>query len=372
MKRVFSNYSESEFFEAVKYCDGVEFYHLQNEDGNICTDNLMSLAGKGDDVSFYLDSNKEVRCEIKEMDEEDYNRYVVGNAGVSFDEVYDKDDRVAVVIIPQTIYTVRVVIDQPNDQVKEVDGAEFWTEAAARRYYDDKCEHLSEICNEQKAAALVTIYVGDGFDPCATILDNHSESFVGECLTGKIIITWSWHQYIGYARKFIKAEMAGEDMYECDLIPDRDETFVPQQSVLDNAEDIYDSAWKWTNPQFAADSVEEWMNHVVVKNYRNVPVDVVSDWLRQIADDGCGVYVVCNGGGLSLISSEDIDALIEDINSGDYEKDCDWIDKGEEYTDFKSGMRPRDYEYTEYFIRVNHKTGYNQENNDYQIQYWTV
>lgn len=95
------------------------------------------------------------------------------------------------------------------------------------------------------------------------------------------------------------------------------------------------------------------------------------EWLKAVAEYGCGVWAVCNGGGLAYIGTDDIGGLIASLDD-EYSDSIERIEKGDEFEDFKDCMPQDQYEGTECFYRIPHLTGYNQENHDYQIQYWAL
>lgn len=98
----------------------------------------------------------------------------------------------------------------------------------------------------------------------------------------------------------------------------------------------------------------------------------IKNWLKSVAEEGCGVWALCNGGGLAFVRPDDIDGLINDLEDDQYSNSIERIEKGTEYEDFKDCMPADEYDGTECFYRIPHLTGYNQENHDYQIQYWTI
>lgn len=92
-------------------------------------------------------------------------------------------------------------------------------------------------------------------------------------------------------------------------------------------------------------------------------------WLRANAECGNSVWAVINGGGASLFSPDDAEGLIEQIEGEDYNEPV-VLEKGAEYEDFRLLMPADEYECTDRFILVEHANGYNEENNDIQIQNW--
>lgn len=98
--------------------------------------------------------------------------------------------------------------------------------------------------------------------------------------------------------------------------------------------------------------------------------DEFCEWLKAVAEEGCGVWALCNGGGLSFIRPDDIGGLIANLYD-DFSDDIERIEKGDEYEDFKDCMPADEYEGTECFFCFSY-IGYDQANHDYQIQYWTL
>lgn len=93
----------------------------------------------------------------------------------------------------------------------------------------------------------------------------------------------------------------------------------------------------------------------------------LTEWLKSLIP-GNGVYVVMNGGGISLIEDDSIECLIEIINSDDY-SDMEVLQKGQEYEDFLETMSSEEYADAT-FLRLKHNTQYNSENMDIQIAYY--
>ena len=94
----------------------------------------------------------------------------------------------------------------------------------------------------------------------------------------------------------------------------------------------------------------------------------LTEWLKSLIP-GNGVYVVINGGGISLIEDDSIECLIESINSEDYAYGIDILSKGQEYEDFVETMSSEEYADAT-FLRVKHYNQYNSENMDIQIAYY--
>ena len=92
-------------------------------------------------------------------------------------------------------------------------------------------------------------------------------------------------------------------------------------------------------------------------------------WLRANAAQDNSVWVMINGGGASLLSPDEIEGLIEQIERDDYNEPV-ILEKGAEYKDFRQVMYRDEYEGTDRFIFVEHINDYNEANNDIQIQNW--
>lgn len=92
-------------------------------------------------------------------------------------------------------------------------------------------------------------------------------------------------------------------------------------------------------------------------------------WLRDNAAQINSVWVVINGGGASLVSPDEVEGLIEQIEGEDYNEPV-VLEKGTEYEDFRQVMDADEYDGTDRFILVKHANSYGEENNDIQIQNW--
>ena len=80
-------------------------------------------------------------------------------------------------------------------------------------------------------------------------------------IKGAIIVVWSWHQYVGYAREFKELRYATYDETE-KMLTKEDRTFVPQVDIVMTADEVANSKhlreelteilhrdhWKWTKP----------------------------------------------------------------------------------------------------------------------------
>lgn len=106
----------------------------------------------------------------------------------------------------------------------------------------------------------VAVYIQAEYDntmeeiPCANYDFDKS-------IKGAIIVVWSWHPYVGYAREFKELRYATYDETEKMLTKD-DRTFVPQVDIVMTADEVANSKhlreelteilqrdhWKWTKP----------------------------------------------------------------------------------------------------------------------------
>ncbi len=82
---------------AGEYTD-YELYLFKNPGhycGNIHTDNVEYLA---DDVVIDYDKDYDINCQL--MDEEDYNNTILANVNERFADLYEKNDKILVIIFP--------------------------------------------------------------------------------------------------------------------------------------------------------------------------------------------------------------------------------------------------------------------------------
>lgn len=90
-------------------------------------------------------------------------------------------------------------------------------------------------------------------------------------IEGAIIVVWSWHKYVGYAREFKGLRYATYDETE-KMLTKEDRTFVPQVDVVMTKEEVEAcedlqaeltkrllggrDQWKWTRPSFVEMEIE--------------------------------------------------------------------------------------------------------------------
>lgn len=97
---------------------------------------------------------------------------------------------------------------------------------------------------------------------------------------------------------------------------------------------------------------------------------VLFAWMREQQKQGNSIPVVVNGGGFSWITpDDDVDSLI--LPDEDYASKIEYIEKGEEYGDFKQVLDDIDYEGMN-FVCIKHENGYNEENFDIQVGVWDL
>lgn len=254
--KTYNTFTEEQFNETVKNCAGVEFYSFDKFAPN--TNEIFGeyIHGLEDDLDLYLDSNGEITCDITIMDEDDYNRHILNACPLEFKDCYNEGDKVAVVLVSPERFTVQLRIG--DDDGNNVLG---WSssESTARMIFNEQTLKLQEYVDDNKKDCEITLYEGDIDDPYRYDIESESKQFVGQSLEGKIIVTWSWQTYVGYARKFLSAEIGTADQYECDLIPYQDKVFATQQSFCEDEEDFWRQDWRWTNPNFA----EEYINNIL-------------------------------------------------------------------------------------------------------------
>lgn len=97
-------------------------------------------------------------------------------------------------------------------------------------------------------------------------------------------------------------------------------------------------------------------------------------WIIAANNAGYSVPCVINGGGFSWI--KDWEKSVETTglsltDDPDYDDDLDYLEPGEEFADFKQCMEPEEYE-NMIFVRLNHDTGYNQENQDIEFGIYEI
>lgn len=107
---------------------------------------------------------------------------------------------------------------------------------------------------------VVAVYLQEKYDdtmeetPCANYDFDKS-------IEGSIIVVWSWHKHVGYAREFKELRYATYDETE-KMLTKEDRTFVPQVDIVMTADEVANSKhlreelteilqrdhWKWTKP----------------------------------------------------------------------------------------------------------------------------
>ena len=109
----------------------------------------------------------------------------------------------------------------------------------------------------------VAQYIVDVLDGMGESIDCANYDF-DKTLEGAILVVWSWHKYIGYARKCLDVRYGLYGETE-EFLTKADKTFVPQVDVVMTKEEaeayqgadleevlreklLADKEWKWTNP----------------------------------------------------------------------------------------------------------------------------
>ena len=128
---------------------------------------------------------------------------------------------------------------------------------ALREPYSTVWGH-SNFGEDEKTA--VAVYIQAEYDntleeiPCANYDFDKS-------IKGAIIVVWSWHKYVGYAREFKELRYATYDETE-KMLTKEDRTFAPQVDIVMTADEVANSKhlreelteilhrdhWKWTKP----------------------------------------------------------------------------------------------------------------------------
>ena len=97
-------------------------------------------------------------------------------------------------------------------------------------------------------------------------------------------------------------------------------------------------------------------------------------WIIEANNVGYAIPCVLNGGGFSWINDweDGIEQTGKSLSDDeDYEDVLEYLKPGEEYTDFRDCMTKEELEGV-VFVMVKHRTGYNQENFDYQFGIYEI
>ena len=99
------------------------------------------------------------------------------------------------------------------------------------------------------------------------------------------------------------------------------------------------------------------------------------NWLNRIQRNGQGAWYYQNGAGISIASDwDEISALIDTISKDEYLNDIEIVGKNDSISDDTSiemafnSMPKDDFADTDFFAKVTHGNGYNDENFDIFIQ----
>lgn len=153
-------------------------------------------------------------------------------------------------------------------------------------YYEAELdeETILEITDYETIEEFNEHWNGDGLrtDAENSIIDYICENYNGDpidcnnydfdkSIDGSIVIVWSWHRYVGYARKCAEIRYAYLNETERNLTKE-DKSFVNQMDVVMTKEEVEASKnlkedlfekllsnrdyWKWTNPEFVEEQIE--------------------------------------------------------------------------------------------------------------------
>lgn len=106
----------------------------------------------------------------------------------------------------------------------------------------------------------VAVYLQEKYDDTMeeTLCANYD---FDKSIEGAIIVVWSWHKYVGYAREFKELRYATYDETE-KMLTKEERTFAPQVDIVMTADEVANSKhlreelteilqrdhWKWTKP----------------------------------------------------------------------------------------------------------------------------
>ena len=104
-------YTLDELREVVKNATDVELYQFKDKDLRIHTDTVVPMDSNVIEQLFeFVD---EIEAEVELMDKERYSETLLANCGVEWDEMFDDDDIVAVIVTPT--YDVEFNDDESTD-----------------------------------------------------------------------------------------------------------------------------------------------------------------------------------------------------------------------------------------------------------------
>lgn len=104
-------YTLDELKEVVKNATDVELYQFKDNDLRIHTDTVVAMDSNVIEQLFeFVD---EIEAEVELMDKERYSATLLANCGIEWDELFDDDDIVAVIVTPT--YDVEFNDDESTD-----------------------------------------------------------------------------------------------------------------------------------------------------------------------------------------------------------------------------------------------------------------
>lgn len=169
--------------------------------------------------------------------------------------------------IDNTVYNDGIIFEGELDEseILELTGFETiedFNEALAEPYSTNpRKKNFGEDEKTEVACAIMEDPAKEETIECANYDFNKS-------LDGCILVFWSWQRYIGYARKCIEVRRAYSDETET-ILTKQDHVFATQCDILLTAEEVNNadnlqesvlealakSSWKWTNPEFVKNKV---------------------------------------------------------------------------------------------------------------------
>lgn len=136
---------ENEYYELYKYTDNTKRIH---------TDTVESLDQDIDKLPY--DENGEVDVDIQEMDKEEYSRSILANSCVAWDDMFNDDDKVLVIVVREWRSYDVVFQSDDSSNSKGFDSTFDYCKDYIRMYNgtnesyfeDYKCGTVQIVCNE--------------------------------------------------------------------------------------------------------------------------------------------------------------------------------------------------------------------------------
>ncbi len=138
---------------------------------------------------------------------------------------------------------------------------------------DDIKEYFGDELSKTSLGELASLIKEEDYDPEYIEIPNYD--YDKELDYGSIIVLWSWHKYVGYARKFHELRYVTNEQVK-DLVKE-DSTFATQMDIVMNADDVADAEergflhdalydelidrdWKWTNEGEVMNAIDDFAN----------------------------------------------------------------------------------------------------------------